>query len=127
MTFQSRATMIRGSPLFRVSEMKIPDGPSGTLRSPTYMTTLSVGALKTPSSSASDTWSRSMPSAIFLRDWPVQGWANWASVRVIRKHETENSRTDGRRRHALTPVACNGGRSRSEDNQLNALIEAIVQ
>src|SRR3989441_5811434 len=41
--------MIRGSPLVRVSEIKIPEGPSGTLRSPTYMTTLSVGVLKTRS------------------------------------------------------------------------------
>src|SRR5947199_855111 len=127
MTVQSRATMSRGSPLVRVSEIKIPEGPSGKLRSPMYMTTLFVGVLKTPSSSASDSWSRSMTSAIFLRDWPVQGWANWASVRVIRKTASENSRTEGRRRHGLTPVACNAVSSRSEDSRLNALMDAIRQ
>src|SRR5437867_2168679 len=127
MTVQSRATMSRGSPLVRVSEIKIPEGPFGKLRSPLYMTTLFVGVLNTPSSSASDTWSRSMSNAIFLRDWPVQGWANWDSVRVIRKTASENSRTDGRSRHELTPVACNAVSSRSEDSRLNALIDAIRQ
>src|SRR2546428_11382066 len=68
-----------------------------------------------------------MPSAIFLRDWPVQGWANWASVRVIRKTANEKRRKEGRRRHALTPVACIAVSSRSEDSRLNALMDAIRQ
>src|SRR3989442_349446 len=127
MTVKWRATMSRGSPLVRVSEIKIPEGPSGKLRSPMYMTTLFVGVLKTPSSGASDSWSPSMTSAIFLRDWPVHGGVNWASVRVIRKTASENSRTEGKRRHGLTPVACNAVSSRSEDSRLNALMDAIRQ
>src|SRR3989475_10980037 len=68
-----------------------------------------------------------MPSDIFLRDWSVQGWANWANVRVIRKTANENRRTEGRRRHALTPAACIAVSSRSEDSRLNALMDAIRQ
>src|SRR2546430_17572162 len=92
----SRATIIRGSLLVRVSEIKTPGPAPERPVSPTYMTTFVVGVLKTPSSKVNETSPRSIMSADFFTDGPLHACAYWARRGGTRKTAKANI-TKGRR------------------------------
>src|SRR5437660_3426943 len=121
----SRATIIRGSLLVRVSEIKTPGPPPVRPVSPTYMTTLVVGVLKTPSSKVKETSPRSIMRADFFTDGPLHGCAYCARRRVTPKTTKANMNKGLRRRLLLIPLACNAVNSRSDERRLKALMEAI--
>src|SRR6266480_7953012 len=121
----SRATIIRGSLLVRVSEIKTPGNSPERPVSPTYMTTFVVGVLKTPSSKVKETSPRSIMRADFFTDGPPQGWAYCARRRVTPRTATENMKRGRRRRLLLIPLASNAVNSRSDERRLKALMEAI--